>query len=172
VTDRQATAKRRRPPKATDPEEQAAILAYAKLHTTQEASEKFGISSRSIERWRSDVNNGRAPKLAALVEAARKEANRRNADLICETTDQLLIELQSRKTKLSNEELIDAVEKVGNLRVSRDALNPHGEPASTDQPGSSTAASGSADPGGTVRTPGSPGAGESAAAPVGQTEVN
>lgn len=145
MTGHKADRKGRRP-KATDPEEIAQILEYARIHDTAEAAEKYGVSVRTIRRWRSKVRSGDSPDVAALVTAQRKETYRRSADLICDTVDQLLRELQLRKEKLSNDELISAVEKVGQLRVQRDALNPHVEPAHADQPDEGAEAGGGTDP--------------------------
>jgi len=127
--DRKDPAKRRRPTTRTDPEEQAAILAYSKLHGTPKAAEKFGISTRAVERWRQQMRAGKAPELAALVEAQRAEQAKRHGDLIFEATEDLLQELRERRGKLTNSELIEAVDKVGRLRLERDFMRDSEEPA-------------------------------------------
>lgn len=158
----QKAAKRGRRPKATDPYELAAILEYARLHDDAKAAEKFGISARTIRRHRKAMQEGQAPETAKLVLEQRKAIATRSADLICDTVDQLLIELQSRKAKLSNGELIEAVEKVGGLRISRDALTDHGsnaQPANADQPHPDAEADGGEAPEGTSGAAGGTGNG-------------
>jgi hypothetical protein len=148
-----------RKPKALEPDEMAEILAYAQLQGLKSAGERYGISERTIGRWRKDLKEGRRPELSKLVDLQRAEAATLRKDRIGETLDLMLVELQSRRTSMTPSELIDAVEKVGELRVTRDVFSPDGQSTTKDQQdprpdtGAGPAASGTIRPTGSRGSP-------------------
>lgn len=115
--------RRGRRPKVVEPNEIAAILAYASLHDDKAAAGQFKVSPRTIQRWRSALRAGSLPEVAKLVATQRTEAIERNQDLLVETLDKFLRQLQTKVEGFTNEELIDGCKMLGELRQGRDFLN-------------------------------------------------
>lgn len=160
-------------PKALPDSEVAEILFYAETHTTKETAEKFRVSERSVRRYRADEKGGACPEVTRLVRVEREALLVRNRDLICETVDKALRELQSRFGKLSDKDLIDAIDKVGALRVTQEALNGNrDEPADAAEQGPGAEAHAGAASGGPPPAPRGPAIGATGAAGTGGSPVH
>jgi transposase len=132
----------KRPPKSIDPSEAATILAFGDLHTDDEAAKKFGVSKRTIERWRAAARAGAKPELAALVAERKKAALEKHAGLL----DEFFAEaLEAGRAKLKNAKentlrsIVGAIKIAGELRIQRDLLRDDGDDPELHQPSSGAA---------------------------------
>lgn len=142
-------ARRRRPPKAIAPEELATILAYAALHSDKDACEKFGVSARTLQRYRADLRSGKHPSLAALVEQKKQLAIERCEDRLQRVYERALDALEKRfaeeglETRMTGRELVGAIHILGNQLVTRQALTgDEHQPVGNDREGPSAQAPG------------------------------
>lgn len=114
-----------RPPKSVDTAEAATILAFGELHTDEEAAKKFGVSKRTIERWRAAAREGKRPELAALVAENKRVALDKHSELLDEFFADAL-EAGRAKLKASSENtlrsIVGAIKIAGELRIQRDLL--------------------------------------------------
>lgn len=106
-----------------DDEDRAAAVSFAVSHGVRLAAEQFRVSERTIKRWKRQAESGRDPDLARRVKAEERERIRRRRDLL----DQLFEVVARRALELAKQsndlrEIANLLEKVGNLRLSRDAL--------------------------------------------------
>jgi hypothetical protein len=101
-------------------EEIAGVLAFAKLNGNERAAKRFKVATRSIERYWSNVRNGRAPELADLVEQFTFEMARKNADLLAETLEKTLRRIQKLLPDASITECTKVAETLGDLTIQRD----------------------------------------------------
>lgn len=124
-----------RPRKAIDPAELAVILAYGDRHGDKAAAEKFKVSHRTLQRYRAAVREGKAPELAKLVTDQKAVALERCQDLLTETYEAALRRLQAVLPNASPREVIGAVKIVGELHMTRNALEGDDEQPGTDRPG-------------------------------------
>lgn len=106
-----------------DDADRAAAVAFAVTNGTRLAAEQFKVSERTIKRWRKQAETGADPQLADRVRAQDRERIRRRTDLL----DQLF-EVTARKamsmveSETSLREVTNLLEKVGELRLTRDTL--------------------------------------------------
>lgn len=101
----------------------ASALALAALHGDKSASEKFGVSSRTLQRAREAIRDGKAPELARVVAEQKAHTVTVCRDLLRETFEKSLRRLQDVLPDAEPREVIGAVKIVGELVVARDALN-------------------------------------------------
>lgn len=138
-----------------DTKQEAAILAYAAEHGVGAAAEKFSVSRRSIQRMRGRAESGEAPKVAELVEEARERAIKRHEDLLANTLEQGLKQLQKRYETIESKDLIKALEMLGEMQVKRDYLKDDvEEPTRRDSAAAGAATAQGVAPGGADRAPG------------------
>lgn len=132
-----------RPRKAMDPDELAVILAYGDRHGDKAAAAKFSVSHRTLQRYRAAMREGKSPQLAKLVTDQKAVALERVQDLLTETYEAALRRLQEVLPSAEPREVIGAVKIVGELCLTRNALQGEDD----QQPGSDSqgaAAQGSA----------------------------
>ena len=111
-----------RPRKAMDPAELATILAYGDRHGDKAAADKFGVSNRTLQRYRAAMRDHRAPELSRLVAHQKERAVERCLDLLTETYEAALKRLQEVLPHAEPREVIGAVKIVGELCLTRNAL--------------------------------------------------
>lgn len=124
-----------RPRKAIDPAEVATILAYGDRHGDKAAAAKFGVSHRTLQRYRAAVREGKAPELAKLVTDQKAAAIERCQDLLTETYEAVLRRLQVVLPNATPREVIGAAKIIGELHMTRSALEGDDEQPGSDGPG-------------------------------------
>lgn len=117
-----ARASKKRPPKALEPGELAVILAHAERHGDRATQKQFGISRRTLQRHREAIRDGRAPELAQLVADQKKVALARCSDLLTETYELALKQLQTTLPNATVRESVGAVKILGELRLTGKGL--------------------------------------------------
>jgi hypothetical protein len=125
-----------------DPAELAVILAYGDRHGDKAAAERYKLSHRTLQRYRAAMREGRAPELSKLVTHQKGAAVERCLDLLTETYEVALKRLQEVLPNAEPREVIGAVKIVGELCLTRNALQGEHEQPGGDSPGA--AAQGSA----------------------------
>jgi hypothetical protein len=118
----------RRPPKAISDEEFATILAYAERHTDAKASEQFGVSTRTIQRKRHLLREGKAPRLAALFAKQKKVERARCEALLNETYAKVLRKIAEKLDTATFYEACGAAKILGDAWVAKKALLNDDEP--------------------------------------------
>lgn len=138
-----------RPPKRIAPEELASILAYAELESDKAASERFNISSRTLQRYRAELRAGERPDLAALVDQKKSQTTKLCEDLLASVYERGLVALGRRiedtgtETRMKDRDLVGAIHILGNQLVTRDALtDDEQQPTSSDRASAGAAADG------------------------------
>jgi hypothetical protein len=122
------TTRRRRPPKRIAVEEMATILAYADLESDKAASDRFQVSSRTLQRYRAELRAGKDPSLAALVDQKKSQAAKRCEDLLVNVYERglralgLRIDDAGAETRMKDRDLVGAIHILGNQLVTRDVL--------------------------------------------------
>jgi len=152
LAEKRKPSTRQRPRKAVDPAELAAILTFAELHGDKAASEQFGVSCRTLQRYRAELRAGRHPALAALVAQKKTDTAQRFEDQLTGVYERGLEALRRRiddtgqDTRMKDRDLIGAVHILGNQLVTRRALTGDDEPTRDDSAGAAPAAPGAAGP--------------------------
>jgi hypothetical protein len=106
----------------------AEALAYGQLFGDSAASEKFGISIRTIQRRRSEIAKGQKPELAAIVAQNAKIATMRSRDLLTETYEAALkalaerIAARDKSDRMKDYNLIGAIGILGSQKMTRDMV--------------------------------------------------
>lgn len=118
-----AGRKKGRPPKRLCNEEAATILAYAKRHGAAKAAMQYGVSKRTIQRYRTRLKSGTDQDLADLVAQKEAEVARRNSDELSDTFHAVLREVRLRLKSMSHAEVTSALATVGELQVAILVLN-------------------------------------------------
>jgi len=145
MTAKKAAAKR--PPKALDVGELAVILAHADRHGDKATQKQFGISRRTLQRYREAIRAGRAPELAQLVTDQKKAALQRCSDLLSETYEMALKQLQTTLPSATVREAVGAVKILGELRLTSKGLGLDDKQPGDSGEGESPQADGGRDPG-------------------------
>jgi hypothetical protein len=115
-------------PVTKPPADIAEAMAYAKLFGDNAASEKFGISVRTLHRRRAEVIKGQRPELALLVEQRAKLATMRSRDLLTETYEAALkalaerIAARDKSDRMKDYNLIGAIGILGSQKMTRDMV--------------------------------------------------
>ncbi len=111
-----------RPRKSIPNEELAAILAFATANGDKAASQKFGVSCRTLQRHREAIRAGRVPELAALVAENNQRVSKECQDLLTSTYEKALRALAKRidSGDMKDWNLIGAVQTLGSQRLTRD----------------------------------------------------
>jgi hypothetical protein len=129
ATKRKSDGKPRRPsPKRPSDERLAEILTFEATETVEKTAAKFGMSERSIWRWKAMVGRGELPEVAALVRQIKSSAVQRCKDLLTEAYEASLRRMIALLPDSTIEQAIKAGEMCGGLKITKDALG--GEPDS------------------------------------------
>lgn len=146
--------RRKRPPKSIPLDELASILAYADLQSDKAAADKFGVSERTLQRYRARVRSGAHPQLAELVEQRKYQTAERCANLLVEVYEKGLaalgrrIEDSAAESRMKDRDLVGAIHILGNQLVTRKVLiEDEQQPSGCDRPSAAPAAAGSRGPG-------------------------
>lgn len=118
-----------------DPAELATILAYGDRHGDKAAAKEFGVAHRTLQRYRASIRDGKAPELAKLVAHQKAAAIERCGDLLTETYEAVLKRLQAVLPSASPREVIGAAKIVGELHLTRNALQGDDEQSGSDRAG-------------------------------------
>ena len=107
----------------------ANILAYGEIHGDAAAAAHFGVSLRSVQRYRKRVKEGTNPELTRAVAEKSKHIASKYGDLMDEVFE---LSLQALKTRvqtaskntapIEDRALIGAIKILGEQRVTRDFL--------------------------------------------------
>lgn len=126
-----------RPPKTPPVQVVAEILIYADKETVAAAAAKYGVSDRTIHRWKARVELGTWQPVADLVAKTRAAIAVRVQDLLTEAYEVSLRRVIAEVPTASIDQAIRAAEMCGGLKLTRDALG--GEPGRTPVEGSNPA---------------------------------
>jgi hypothetical protein len=121
-TKKRKKAKRGHQGQTLEPQTVALILSVAAKDGIPAAVERYGVSERTIHRWKTKVSSCKWPEVAELVSAFRKEATERCKDLLTEVYEQALKTLREKMPNASYREVLETVDKTGGLKELRDAL--------------------------------------------------
>ena len=105
-----------------DPEKVAAALAVEVTSGAKAAAEAFGLSVRSIRRYKAFVAAHPDAPLAVAVRGARARALRRVDDLLTQTWEAFLHRLQELLPKATMAETVEGAKVIGELRITQEAL--------------------------------------------------
>lgn len=107
----------------------ANILAYGEIHGDAAAAAHFGVSLRSVQRYRKRVKEGTNPELTRAVAEKSKHIASKYGDLMDQVFE---LSLQALKTRvqtaskntapIEDRALIGAIKILGEQRVTRDFL--------------------------------------------------
>lgn len=128
-------------PKTPSDPEVAEILAYADKETNAAAAEKFGVSDRTIRRWKSRVESGKWPAMADLVRQLKTAAIERCKDLLADVYETSLRLLKDKMPTATYRELLETVVETGGLKQMRDESDEFGVEAPGQNGRSQTGAS-------------------------------
>lgn len=134
--------------KSVAPELIAAVLTHADLQSSDPAAAlHFGVTERSVRRWRSQMLAGELPDVARLVRQKKAEALEKHADQLDRVFSKFLTAIEMRledpEADNSLRGLIGGAKVTGELRIQRDMLaeDVNGKPAGSDsaRPGATEA---------------------------------
>jgi transposase len=131
-----------RPRKRISVAEMAAIIAYADLHKDADAAKRFRVAAKTIQRYRKDIREGRAPELAELVAQAKAKAAAKHGDLLDEALELALKRITKLLPKASMKEALEAVQVLGDLKIQRDVFGNEGSKAGSARSAASKAEGG------------------------------
>lgn len=107
----------------------ANILAYGAIHGDAAAAAHFGVSLRSVQRYRKRVKEGTNPELTRAVAEKSKHIASKYGDLMDEVFELSLHALKTRvqtasknNAPIEDRALIGAIKILGEQRVTRDFL--------------------------------------------------
>lgn len=132
-----ATAKRKRKssPKRPSPERMAEILSIVDIEPPNKIADKYGVSERTIWRWKAAMAKGELPDVARLVSKLKSAAAQACKDLLTSTFDASLRRIGAQLPRASISEAIKAAEMCGDLLITRKVLNVEGDPEGETAPG-------------------------------------
>lgn len=120
-------SKRKRPTKSMDVVEVAAALTFGDAYGDNAAAERYGVSARTLQRYRQRIREGSAPELAVLVAEKRAAVAAKHRDQLDEVFGEMLTALKKRVQDTQNpmldRDLVGAIKIVGDQRTTRDALD-------------------------------------------------
>jgi hypothetical protein len=112
-----------------DTEEIAAILSYGDIHGDSAAARQFGLSLRTVQRYRRKLKEGLDPALSQAVVKTRQTVAQKYGDLMDEVFELGLIALKARiqtacdnPAPIEDRALIGAIKIIGDQRTVRDFL--------------------------------------------------
>ena len=115
--------------RAIETEEIAAILSYGDIHGDSAAARQFGVSLRTVQRYRKKLKLGSDPELTQAVAEKSRTVAEKYGDLMDEVFE---LALQALKTRvqtahdnvapIEDRALIGAIKILGDQRVTRDFL--------------------------------------------------
>ena len=106
-------------PKRPCPERMAEILICTDIETVQATSAKYGVSERTIWRWKAALTAGELPEVADLVAQLKDAATQRCKDLLGETFEAALRRIVAQLQTASIAEAVKAAEMCGDLLIAR-----------------------------------------------------
>jgi hypothetical protein len=104
------------------PEHVAEVLSFATEKGPAAAAAQYGVSERSIWRWRARVKAGKWPEVADIVRGVRQAAVEHCKDLLTQVYEKSLTRLLRKMPRATYKELLDTMEKAGGLKELREAL--------------------------------------------------
>ncbi len=107
----------------------ASILTYGEIHGDRKAAAHFGISLRTIQRYRKQLKEGDNPEMARVVAEVSQHVATKHRDLMDEVFELSLQSLKVRvvsalanKSPIKDRSLIEAIRILSEQRVTRDFL--------------------------------------------------
>lgn len=110
------------PGQPLDNDKVSAALAMETTSGAKAACEAFGLSRRSLQRYKAFAKQHPDSELAKAVTSARRRALRRVDDLLTQTWESFLHRLQELVPKASMAEVIEGAKVIGELRITQEAL--------------------------------------------------
>lgn len=125
-----------RRPNTLDKAELAIILSHAATFGTAAAAKQFKLNERTIQRHQKAVREGKDAKLSEMIATEADRAARRNRSKLQLALDTLLDRTIEMAPTAKFNELVNAVEKIGDLVTQRKVLLGEGD---TEGPGAAEA---------------------------------
>jgi hypothetical protein len=110
------------PGQPLDNDKVSAALAMETTSGAKDACAAFGLSRRSLQRYKAFAKQHPDSDLAKAVTAARRRALRRVDDLLTQTWEAFLHRLQELLPEATMAETVEGAKVIGELRITQEAL--------------------------------------------------
>ena len=101
----------------------AEILIFADKSTFEAAEEKYGVSARSIWRWKAQIAKGKMPHVAELVRELTVQTIERVKDLLEDVYEMSLQKMKDKMSDASYRDVLDTAVQLGGLKAFRDGIS-------------------------------------------------
>jgi transposase len=118
-----------KPPCCETPQDiKVAALAYAESFGPAAAAKKFGVSSKSVNRWKKVALSGINPVLTQAVAGERAKIAEKCEDILTKAVEIFVNEGIKRAPAMTTPELAEFVKITGELHLAKDNLKKPGVP--------------------------------------------